>query len=104
MIDCFVSSNSWYISFASYEGFNSSPLSSINAYWFINKSSFIWSSKSLLISQNAFADVNVNGYTRSDGSYVGGHYRSSPNSSVYDNWSTYGNVNPYTGQKGYKYY
>ena len=66
--------------------------------------SLILLSPSLLISQNAFADVYVNGYTRSDGSYVGGHYRSSPNSSVYDNWSTYGNVNPYTGQKGYKYY
>jgi len=66
--------------------------------------SFILLSPCLLISQNAFADVYVNGYTRSDGSYVGGHYRSSPNSSVYDNWSTYGNVNPYTGQKGYKYY
>ena len=58
--------------------------------------SFILLSPCLLISQNAFADVYVNGYTRSDGSYVGGHYRSSPNSSVYDNWSTYGNVNPYT--------
>jgi len=66
--------------------------------------SLILLSPSLLISQNAFADVYVNGYTRSDGSSVGGHYRSSPNSSIYDNWSTYGNVNPYTGQKGYRYY
>ena len=46
------------------------------------------------------ADVYVHGYTRSDGTYVAPHYRSSPNSSTYDNWSTRGNVNPYTGKIG----
>lgn len=48
----------------------------------------------------ASADTYVNGYYRNDGTYVQPHYRSSPNSSEYDNWSTKGNVNPYTGQVG----
>ena len=48
----------------------------------------------------AAADEFVNGYVRSDGTYVQPHYRSSPNSSPYDNYSAQGNSNPYTGQKG----
>ena len=48
------------------------------------------------------ADVWVNGYTRKDGTYVQGHWRSSPNSTTLDNYSTKGNINPYTGKKGYK--
>ncbi len=46
--------------------------------------------------------VYVNGYTKSNGTYVQGHYRTSPNSTVNDNWSTSGNVNPYTGKTGTK--
>ncbi|MCX8521077.1 MAG: hypothetical protein ORN28_06010 [Rhodoferax sp.] len=42
----------------------------------------------------------VNGHTRSDGTYVEGHYRTSPNGSKLDNYSTQGNYNPYTGQQG----
>lgn len=56
----------------------------------------------LLFTGVAQADVYVNGYYRNDGTYVQGHYRSSPNSNVYDNYSTQGNVNPYTGVHGYK--
>ena len=52
-------------------------------------------------------DTYVNGYYRSNGTYVAPHYRSSPNSSTWDNYSTRGNTNPYTGQRGstdpYKY-
>ena len=48
------------------------------------------------------ADVWVNGYTRSDGTYVRGHYRSSPDSSYNNNWSVQGNRNPYTGAYGTK--
>jgi len=40
------------------------------------------------------------GYTRQDGTYVQPHYQTSPNSSRLDNYSTQGNVNPYTGQQG----
>ena len=47
-------------------------------------------------------DVWVNGYQRSNGTYVKGHYRSAPDGNPYNNWSTKGNVNPYTGKRGYK--
>ena len=42
----------------------------------------------------------VHGYTRSNGTYVQGHYRSSPNQSYSDNYSIRGNYNPYTGKTG----
>lgn len=58
----------------------------------------------LLISLTAQADVWVKGYHRSDGTYVKGHYRSSPDSSVSNNWSTKGNTNPYTGKAGTRTY
>lgn len=48
------------------------------------------------------SSVYVEGYTRSDGTYVEGHYRSSPNDAVSDNYSTDGNINPYTGEEGYR--
>ena len=43
---------------------------------------------------------SVRGYVRSDGTYVAPHYRSNPNSSTSDNYSTKGNYNPYTGRTG----
>lgn len=46
------------------------------------------------------ADVYVHGYYRKDGTYVQPHYRSNPNSTRNDNWTTRGNVNPYTGKVG----
>lgn len=46
--------------------------------------------------------VYVQSYTKSNGTYVQGHYRTAPNNTVNDNWSTVGNVNPHTGQAGYK--
>ena len=57
---------------------------------------------SLVGGASVEAQVYVNGYTRSNGTYVPGHYRSSPNSTQRDNYSTYGNTNPYTGQRGTK--
>ena len=52
-------------------------------------------------AQNAQAKgVYVNGYTRSDGTQVRGHYRSAPDNSYDNNWSTEGNTNPYTGERG----
>jgi hypothetical protein len=54
-----------------------------------------------LLTTTAFArDTTVRGYTRSDGTYVAPHHRSSPNSSRMDNYGTQGNTNPYTGQSG----
>ncbi len=46
------------------------------------------------------APTYVNPHVRSNGSYVGGHYRSRQNDSTFDNFSTRGNVNPYTGKRG----
>lgn len=48
----------------------------------------------------SWADTFVNGYYRSDGTYVQPHYRSDRNDSYNDNWSVRGNTNPYTGQSG----
>ncbi|MBU2645364.1 hypothetical protein KKI24_11715 [bacterium] len=47
-------------------------------------------------------DVYVRGYQKSDGTYVQPHYRTSPNSTRNDNYSTKGNINPYTGKEGTK--
>lgn len=54
----------------------------------------------LAISAQAVADQYVRGYVRKDGTYVQPHVRSSPNSVQWDNYSTKGNTNPYTGQQG----
>lgn len=55
----------------------------------------------ILFASTAIArDTAVRGYTRSDGTYVAPHYRSAPNSSRMDNYSTQGNINPYTGNAG----
>jgi hypothetical protein len=43
---------------------------------------------------------DVRGYPRSDGTYVSGHQQTNPNGTKYDNWSSKGNVNPYTGKVG----
>ena len=50
----------------------------------------------------AYADTNVNGYFRKDGTYVSGYTRSSPDSTNRNNYSTQGNANPYTGTDGTK--
>lgn len=42
----------------------------------------------------------VRGYTTKNGTYVAPHYQTNPNSTTTDNWSTRGNVNPYTGEPG----
>ncbi len=54
----------------------------------------------MVLSTPALADDWVNGYVRQDGTYVNGHWRSSANGTVTDNYSFYGNTNPYTGQVG----
>jgi hypothetical protein len=54
---------------------------------------------SVLISASlgAQSSVYVSGYTRADGAYVPAHYRTAPNTTKLDNYSTKGNYNPYTG-------
>ena len=49
----------------------------------------------------ASAQVYVNPYVIRDGTYVEGHYRTAPNTTKVDNYSSQGNVNPFTGQQGY---
>lgn len=50
----------------------------------------------------AFADNYVRGHIRRDGTYVQPHFKSEPNNTNLDNYSTRGNVNPYTGDRGYE--
>ncbi|MDD2753659.1 MAG: hypothetical protein PHT44_03565 [Candidatus Portnoybacteria bacterium] len=53
------------------------------------------------LAGSASAAVRVRGYIKpSTGRYVAPSYRSSPNKSIWDNYSTKGNYNPYTGKKG----
>lgn len=54
------------------------------------------------LSTLSYADKYVGGYTRSNGTYVQGHMRSNADSSFGNNYSTRGNINPYTGQAGTK--
>lgn len=49
-----------------------------------------------------FAQTWVDGYYKKDGTYVPGHFRSNSNSTTFDNYSTKGNINPFTNEKGYK--
>lgn len=62
----------------------------------------------LILVAGAFSALTVDAATRvrgyykpSSGRYVMPHYRSSPNSTRWDNYSTRGNYNPYTGKGGY---
>lgn len=49
----------------------------------------------------AFAQSHyVRPHVRSDGTYVQGHMQTNPDSSRSNNWSSQGNVNPYTGAMG----
>ena len=42
------------------------------------------------------------GYVRRNGTYVSGHYRTNPDSTRINNYSTRGNYNPFTGKSGTK--
>jgi len=45
--------------------------------------------------------TRVRGYFKpSTSHYVAPHYKTTPNRSKFDNYSTKGNYNPYTGKKG----
>ncbi len=56
----------------------------------------------IFIGTGINAQTYVKGYYRKNGTYVAPHYRSSPNSTKNDNYSTKGNYNPYTGKSGTK--
>jgi len=44
----------------------------------------------------------VHGYVRKDGTYVSSYHRSKPDKSKANNYSSEGNINPYTGKAGTK--
>lgn len=52
----------------------------------------------LLFSTVAAAQVWVDPYSRKDGTQVQGHWRSSPDSTIQNNYSFPGNYNPNTGR------
>ena len=59
------------------------------------------------VSYNSPITVNLNttsvsGYTKSNGTYVQSHVRTMPNNTNWDNFSTKGHVNIYTGTTGYR--
>lgn len=56
----------------------------------------------LMVATSAVADKYVHPHLRNNGAYVGGHIRSNPDSFRFDNYSSKGNTNPYTGERGYK--
>ena len=53
------------------------------------------------IAQTNSNHVKVKGYYKKNGTYVQPHYRTAPNSTKNDNFSTVGNTNPYTGKPGW---
>jgi hypothetical protein len=52
------------------------------------------------VSGTVHADQHVRGHNRGYGTYVQPHYRSDRDGSYNNNWSTQGNINPYTGTLG----
>jgi hypothetical protein len=44
----------------------------------------------------------VNGYVKQNGTVVQPYHRTAPDNNFQNNYSTTGNVNPYTNQPGYK--
>ena len=56
----------------------------------------------IFLISNAEAATRTRGYIKNNGTYVQPHIRTSPNSTRIDNYSTKGNINSHTGNKGYK--
>jgi len=47
--------------------------------------------------------LRVRGYSSPQtGKYVMPYYRTTPNRYKFDNWSSRGNMNPFTGKRGYR--
>lgn len=56
----------------------------------------------IFTAKSTFAYIRVGSYFRSNGTYVQSYYRTSPDSYRWNNWSYRGNVNPFTGRRGYR--
>lgn len=62
---------------------------------------FAWTLLFLAFYTESFSrSVSVHGYFRKNGTYVSPHHRSAPDRNFNNNWSTLGNINPYTGEEG----
>ena len=70
--------------------------------WIIGLSLSALMSVSFSNSEPVDAATYVKGYFKKNGTYVSPHFRSDADSSFYNNYSTYGNVNPFTGERGTK--
>ena len=57
-----------------------------------------------ILNSHAYAKSSnrVRGYTKKSGKYVAPHRKTNPDKSKYNNYSTKGNYNPYTGKEGTK--
>jgi hypothetical protein len=53
-------------------------------------------------SSGSRSDHTISGYTRSNGTYVRPSHATNPDTTRNNNYSTKGNVNPYTGKYGTK--
>ena len=53
-------------------------------------------------SSSSSGSHSIKGYTKKDGTYVAPSHATNPNGSKADNYSSKGNVNPYTGKEGTK--
>ncbi|PCJ21469.1 MAG: hypothetical protein COB02_02435 [Candidatus Cloacimonadota bacterium] len=54
----------------------------------------------LVVNSNFAKDSWVRGYTKSNGTVVKGYFRTKADNNKFNNHSTKGHVNPYTGKKG----
>jgi len=58
----------------------------------------------LVLGVSGFADartMRVKGYVKpSIDKYIAPHFKNTPNKTKFDNFSTKGNINPFTGKKG----
>jgi len=53
-------------------------------------------------SSSSRSDHTIRGYTKSNGTYVAPSHATNPDATRNNNYSTKGNVNPYTGREGTK--
>jgi len=57
---------------------------------------------SIYYDLNGTPYIYIDSYTKKDGTVVKGYYRSLPDKNKRNNWTTKGNINPFTGKKGYE--
>lgn len=68
--------------------------------WLTPSTNYGNSSSSKIGTDVNTSSIHVDSYYRTDGTFVRSHERSAINSTNLDNYSTAGNINPYTGSVG----